>query len=485
MFTLPLNLLFIFAVTTPLIGYLITKYEQKYLCGVYPLIGIILAGYTMYTLWPSVSVDAYVFPPDITPFFAYFRIDTLSFFMAFIQIGLGFFITLYSMHYMEKDWPIPLYYSLLLSLIAGMVGVVFAGDMFTLFVFWELMCLSSYMLVAFRRERQEAIEAGLKYLLMSSVGSATFLYGISLIYGFTGSLHFTTIAATMGQAATNPWFNYTFLLIFIGLGIKAAIVPLHTWLPDAYSAAPIPVSAILSGIAGKTALYVMFRVFFTGFPAVRGEWTPFLAVFSIITMTMGNILAFLQTNLKRLLAYSSIAHVGYMLVGLAAGNESGLTGTFLHILNHGLMKSTAFLCLGAIIWRLGERDIEHLEGVGKKMPFTVTAFSISLLALLGMPGLNGFVGELILFFSTIQQNLFWLGIAMILNTAISAGYYLRIMYKMMQTTTSELVEEAEEVPVSMLVPIYVMTVFIVLFGIWPDLVLDLARQAAAGLLFMI
>ncbi|MBS3794047.1 MAG: NADH-quinone oxidoreductase subunit M [Candidatus Thorarchaeota archaeon] len=484
MLTLPLNILFIFAVTTPAVGYLGNKYGYRNLCGVYALIGVFLAGYAVYDLYLVASGGVYVFPSDFTRLFAHFRIDTLGFFMAFIQVGLGLLATLYSIRYMEEKWPTPLYYSSLLAMIGGMMGVVFAADLFTLFVFWELMCISSYMLVAFDRE-WEPIEAGLKYLLMSAAGSATFLYGISLIYGFAGSLDFVTLASTLGQAPINRWFNFTYLLIFVGLGIKAAVVPLHTWLPDAHSAAPTPISAMLSGIVIETGLYAMFRVSYTALASIHVEWMLILAVFSIITMTLGNLSALLQKDLKRLLAYSSIAHIGYMLVGLSIGTELALTGSFLHIFNHALMKGTAFLCTGAILYRLGTRDLDKIGGVGRKMPITAIAFGVSLLALSGLPGLNGFVSELTLVLSTLEEGFLWLGIAVILNTAISAGYYLRIFRTMMQSPPTELAEEAEEAPVSMLVPICLLATFIVVFGIWPDIVLDLARQAAQGLLGLI
>jgi proton-translocating NADH-quinone oxidoreductase chain N len=276
----------------------------------------------------------------------------------------------------------------------------------------------------------------------------------------------------------------SFLLILIGFGVKASIVPLHTWLPDAHSAAPTPISAMLSGVVIETGLYALARTFFSAFASFQVQWSLVLAVLSITTMTLGNITALLQKDIKRLLAYSSIAQVGYMLVGLAVGTQLGLTGTTLHILNHALMKGTAFLCAGAIIYRTGTRQLDDMAGAGRKMPLTAILFGISLFALTGMPPLNGFVSELTLFTSAVQANMAWLGIAIILNSILSAAYYLQVIRVLAKPASSEKLEKIKETPIIMLLPICIMAILIILLGIYPDPVLDLARRAAQSLLSM-
>jgi len=372
----------------------------------------------------------------------------------------------------------------LTAMISGMVGVAFAGDLFTLYVFWELMVVSSYVLVAFRKAEWEPIEAGLKYLIMSAAGSATLLLGMSLLYGMTGTLNFQSLAAVLTGARQNAWLSLSFLLILIGFGVKAAIVPLHTWLPDTYSAAPTPISALLSGAVTEIGVYALARTLFSAFLAFQVQWSLVLAVLSIVTMTLGNITALLQKDVKRLLAYSSIAQVGYMLVGLAVGTQLGLTGTFLQILNHALMKGTAFLCVGAIIYRTGTRQLDEIAGVGRKMPLTMILFAVSLFALTGMPPLNGFVSELTLFTSAVQANMAWLGIAIILNSVLSAAYYLQVIRFLVRPGMSEKLEKVKEAPLIMLVPIAIMAILIVLLGVYPDPVLSLARKAAQSLLSM-
>ena len=483
MFPLPLVTLFLFVLTTPFVGWLLARKRRQNLCGAYVALGLLISGTALYSLFSQVSSGSIV-SDQLTSFSAGFRIDMLSVFMAAISIGLGLFVAVYSIKDMENDTGTLLFYTLLTAMISGMVGVAFAGDLFTLYVFWELMCVSSYVLVAFRKTEWEPIEAGVKYLIMSAAGSATLLLGMSLLYGITGTLNFQGLASALTAAKQNVWLSMSFLLILTGFGVKAAIVPLHTWLPDTYSAAPTSVSALLSGAVTETGVYALARTLFSAFLAFQVQWSLVLAVLSIVTMTLGNITALLQKDVKRLLAYSSIAQVGYMLVGLAVGTQLGLTGTFLQILNHALMKGTAFLCIGAIIYRTGTRQLDEIAGVGRKMPLTLIIFAISLFALTGMPPLNGFVSELTLFTSAVQANMAWLGIAIILNSILSAAYYLQVIRFLVRPGMSEKLEKVKEAPLIMLVPIAIMAILIILLGVYPDPVLNLARKAAQSLLSM-
>ncbi|TFG10682.1 NADH-quinone oxidoreductase subunit M [Candidatus Thorarchaeota archaeon] len=483
MLTLPLDLLFLFAITTPLIGWLAQKVDLPRLSGVYATLGILLSAFTAFQL--LLQTLGGVVPPTPTSglFNAYFDLDIFGSFAMVIQIGLGIAASIFSIQYMRSESGSSLYYALLIGMIGGMVGVVTAADLFTLFVFWEMMCLTSYLLVAFKNEEPEPVEAGIKYLLMSSAGSATLLFGISLLYGMTGTLNFGGLATALGHATPGPWLYIALLFIFTGFGVKAAIVPLHTWLPDAHSAAPSPISAMLSGIVIETGLLAMVRVLFTALISLQTYWSMVFAVLAVITMTLGNMTALVQDDLKRMLAYSSIGHIGYMLAGLAAGTVVGLTGTILHILNHALMKGTAFLCAGAIIYRLGSRNLADMSGLARRMPKIAVAFSIAIFALIGLPGLNGFVSKLTLFVSVADVNLAWVGIAIILNSAISAGYYLRIVRVMIETE-SEPSENLREAPVSMWFPIWILAILIITFGIWPDLVFNIAERAALAILSM-
>jgi proton-translocating NADH-quinone oxidoreductase chain N len=481
MFTLPLDILLVFTAVSPVIGWVAPKLYRARFAGAFAAIALAVTGIALYSLYLTVSSSGPMYLPSNSLIGAHLKVDMLSIFMTSIFLGLGLAATVYSIIYVEKNARTPIYYTLILTMISGMIGIVFSGDLFTLFVFWELMSISTYALVSFYRERWASIEASLKFLIMSAAGSATALFGISLLYGMTGTLSFEGLTAAFSNATPSSWLYIAALFIFVGFGVKAAVVPLHTWLPDAYSSAPAPITAMLSGIVIGPGIYVIARTFFSAFLSIQAEWLPIIAVLSFITMIIGNVTALLQTDLKRMLAYSSIAQVGYMLVGLAVGTQTGLTGTFLQFFNHALIKGVAFLCAGAIIFRLGARELHDMIGVGRKMPITAVVFSISLFALIGMPPFNGFISELTLFTSTFQVNLAWLGIALIVNSAISAAYYLRIVKTIMQIPVSEKMEKVKEVPLLMLIPLCVLAVSIIVFGIWPDPLVNFAKQAAKSL----
>lgn len=486
MFTLPLDILLIFTAISPVIGWATPKHYRSKIGGVFSTIALSATGIALYSLYQDVSVNGAIYVTSNSLIMGYLKVDMLSIFMVTTFLVLGIATTIYSMEYVENSTRSPIYYTLVLTMISGMVGIVFSGDLFTLFVFWELMSVSTYALVAFFREKWESVEASLKYLVIGAAGSATALFGISLLYGMAGTLSFEGLA-TAFTGAPNAWLYIAAIFIFVGFGVKAAIVPLHTWLPDAHSSAPSTISALLSGIVIGTGIFVIARTFFSAFALIQQQWLPIFAVLSLLTMFVGNITALLQTDLKRMLAYSSVAQIGYMLVGLAVGvsgstsAQTGLTGTFLQFFNHALMKGAAFLCAGVIIHQLGVRELKDMVGVGRKMPIIAVVLSISLFALIGLPPLNGFISELTLVTSTFQTNLIWLGIALILNSAISAGYYLRVILTMIQIPVSEKVMNVKKAPLLMIIPIVALAVLIVFFGIYPDPLINFAQQAVNGL----
>jgi proton-translocating NADH-quinone oxidoreductase chain N len=485
MLTWTLGILFFFMITTPIIDKIASKIDVRSFSGEYAVIGFAASGYSIIHLFFQISENP-VTSPSIGGLSclrtACLRIDLLSIFMASIFIGLGFLIAIYSIRYMRNESGTTLYYTLLLGMISGMTGVVFAGDFFTLYIFWELMCISSYVLVAFRKQDWEPIEAGLKYLIMSSVGSATILFGLSFLYGITGTLNFEGISWILYDTKLNPQLYLPFLFLLTGFGVKAAIVPLHTWLPDAYSAAPTPISAILGGALTETGVYALCRTFFVAFLSIQIQWSIIIVSLSIITMTFGNVVALLQKDVKRLLAYSSIGHIGYMLAGLSVGTQIGLTGTILHIFNHAMMKGSAFLCVGAIIISARTRMLDDMAGIGRKKPVTTICLAISLFALIGMPPLNGFVSKLILFTSTVEANMGYLGIAIILNSVLSAAFYLKLLRILIMPLASKKFDQVREAPILMLAPISVMVILIILFGIWPEPILEFSQKAADALI---
>ena len=418
-----------------------------------------------------------------SPLTASLKLDDLGLCFSIMFCGLGLAVCVYSLSYFKSESEVRIidrYYLLLLALVAGMVGVILANDFFTLYVFWELMALSSYSLVAFRKWSWEAVEAGFKYLVMSVTGSIAILFGMSLLYGLTGILNLTELASILKSAEGGMLLHVALLMLIAGFGVKAAIVPLHTWLPDAYTAAPSPVSAIIAGASTGLGALVICKLLFSLFPHLSTSWTMFFAAFSVLNMLIGNITGLLQDDVKRMLAYSSIAHIGYIFIGVAAGTRLGLTGALLHIFNHGILKALAFLCIGAIIYRLNARSLSDITGVGRKMPITTSAFTLAILGLIGMPPLNGFVSKLILFTSSLDAGMLWLGILLVIFSAVSTGYYLRIL-KALIAPPDERVANVKEAPLLMLVPMLVLAFLVVLFGIWPDPILSFIESSSSML----
>ena len=486
MFSPPLDILLIFALTTPIIGWISTKIKLKSLCGVYAVIGLAASGYEIYKLFSRVFTKPELIPIKAGPFESCLRIDGLSIFMASIFILLGFFATLYSIRYMERDSGVTLYYTLLLIMICGLLGVVFSGDFFTLFVFWELMCITSYMLVAFRKQHWEPIEAGLKYLVISSAGSATILLGLSILYGLAGTLNFIELA-TIAPQMSNIWCGISLIFIIAGFGVKAAIFPFHTWLPDAHPAAPTPISALLSGIVIKAGVYAILRSLFMIFLPVNFSWQTAIAIISILTMSFGNLAALLQDDIKRLLAYSSIAQMGYIFFAIStAANPSalttGLTAALLHVLNHALMKGLLFLCAGAFIYRAGTRSLKELAGIGHKMPVTAIAFTVGALAISGLPPLNGFVSELMIVYAGIQANMPIYTAIFLINILLGFAYYLRLIKIIVWSTPSKILDKVRDAPLLMLVPILALTITCIMIGVYPSPFIEVARKAANALI---
>jgi len=485
MFTPVLDSLIILTVLAPLVGVAAQRIKAVKFLGAYTSVGFLFAILNLYWLYGEVHASkVLVFRLTALPG-SCLVVDMLSIFMGLVFLLLGLMASIFSIRYMEHDTGLPEYFTLVLAMITGMVGTVFAGDFFTLFLFWELMCISSYVLVAFRKQTWEPVEAGFKYLIMSVSGSVLILMAIALLYGMTGTVNLAVLSGRLGGVELTPaaerWVYFALVLVITGFGIKASIVPLHTWLPDAHPAAPTPISALLSGVVIKTGVYALCRISFLIFPLIHFHWGILIGVISVLTMTVGNIMALLQNDIKRILAYSSISQIGYILIGVAVGTQLGLTGAILHVFNHALMKGAAFLCAGAFIHAVGTRMLDELSGIGRRMPLSTIALCITFFGLIGIPPLSGFISKLILF-EAASAGMVWLTIAGIINTAISTGYYLRFINIIIRHESSERVTVAKEAPVTMLAPIFIMALLIILFGIWVQPILGFAQEAAASLL---
>ena len=505
----PVVVLVAFAAITPIIGYAEGKAKFKYASGIFATIGFLVAlalAVRMYLNMPP-PPEGYLtssFPGFGPPLGVEVKVDHLSLFMAMLFCGVGLLTSIYSIKYMEHDTGLDRYYTMLLLLVAGMVGVVFAGDFFTLFVFWEVMSISSYSLVSFRKYRWEPIEAGFKYLVMSTLGSLIALLGMALLYGYAGTLNFTALSAVFSAPGVNLAYSYVVIaLIIVGFGVTASIVPFHTWLPDAHPAAPSSISAMLSGLVIKAAVYAIARGTFTIFAPSVFNYGIVLVVFAIITATVANVKALLQRDIKRLLAFSSTVNIGFIIFGLgvaaygiqlwsSVGSQLALTagiigfvGALMHILSHAIGKGLLFLAAGSFITRTKTRNLYELEGVGRAMPWTGVSFSIGLLSLAGAPPFAGFVSKFLLLMAGYSVGDLFMSIAtslMLLNSVFAAAYYLRLLQICVFRSKCERVKAIKEASAVIVVPLVLLMIALIVIGCYPWPIMDVIQKAASALI---
>jgi proton-translocating NADH-quinone oxidoreductase chain N len=421
------------------------------------------------------------------------RFDGITMLVILVVLVLSAMVTLFSGAYMNGEEGEEKFYALLSIMTGSIIGLSSAGDLFNLWVWFEAMAISSYWLVAFYRNNPGSLEAGVKYIVQSAVGSILVLLGIGLVYMQTGKLDLLAIHNT--AIGYSPLLLGGGALLMIGFGVKSALVPLHTWLPDAHSQAPSGISAMLSGMVIEAGMIAMLRSL-GPLANATAAWGTLLLAFGALNMIVGNLMALRQTQVKRMLAYSSISNVGYILLGigvtLVSGNTNGAAGGFFHLANHALMKGLAFLAAGALLYALHIAHHDHgplllsdLDGASRRYPVTVFALSVALLALGGLPPLAGFMSKWQIFvagFQTKNPVVILLVIFMALNSVLSLGYYAPLVNRMYRNQPSSLVIEGKPISTVMAIPLVLMTAAIIVIGFWPSLLTWLTSPAAQSLL---
>jgi len=421
------------------------------------------------------------------------RLDGLGLLLGGLALGLGTLVMLYSGPYLAGEENQEKYYALLSASVGVMTGLGCAGDLFNLWVWFEAMAISSYLLVAFYRNQPASLEAGVKYLVQSAAGSALVLLGVALVLGQVRTLDLEAIRATAG--AGTPTLLAAGALFLVGFGVKVALVPLHTWLPDAHSQAPSGISAMLSGVVIEAGLVALLRAL-GALMAVSLSWGVLLMAFGGLNMLFGNLMALRQQQVKRMLAYSSLAHVGYMLlglgVGLYAGEAAGAQGGMFHLLNHGLMKGLAFLSAGALLWALhvavgdhGPLMLADLAGAARRYPMVGLALAIAALALGGLPPLAGFMSEMQIFVAGFNTQNTWIALLVIFaafNSVLSLGYYAPLVSAVYKREPSAAVKQGQPMPLAMTAPLAVLALAVIAVGLWPNLLTWLSNPAGAALL---
>ncbi len=385
-------------------------------------------------------------------FFNMVAVDPFAFFFKIVILLSAILIVVFSLSSAELNSPgrkLGEYYALLVALTLGMVLMAGASNLLMMYLALELSSISSYILAGYTREASDSSEASLKYVIYGAFSSGLMLYGISIIYGLTGSLDIYTInqnlpAVLAGGGTTSYVLLIAGVLTLAGFGYKISAVPFHFWAPDVYEGAPITITAFLAvaSKAGGFAMMIRFlKVTFIDNSAValpagtwatlQGfEWTQIIAALSVLTMTLGNVVAIWQNNMKRLLAYSSIAHAGYLLMGVVVLSNEGITAVLLYFVIYLFMNLGAFYVVMLIANKIGSEDIEDYKGLGSRAPFLTVALAIFLISLTGLPPTAGFIGKLYLFAALINHGWVWLAVVGALNSVIALYYYVRVLRNM-------------------------------------------------------
>jgi NADH-quinone oxidoreductase subunit N len=414
--------------------------------------------------------------------------DMFGAFFAISLLIVSIMVTASSWNYMKNKTNPAAYYSLILLSSIGMILIAYSTDFVMLLVAWELMSIPTYALAAFSKRDPISNEAAIKYFLFGALSSAILVVAIGLVYGITGTTNIGQAIISMIDVQQDlvPITLLAIALFIAGFGFKMGLVPFHMWLPDAYEGAPTPIGALLAAGTKKAGFAAAIRVIVLAVFVLHLDWSMTLAIIAVFTMTLGNLGALVQKSVPRILAYSSIAQAGYIMIGLALApySDQALGGSLFHIINHAVMKSAAFIAVAAVAITLASYSIEKYRGLAKRMPLTAIALSISLLALAGVPPLNGFWSKLVLFNSAIVTGpeVWWgpyLAIAGVLNSALSLGYYAWIMRKMYMEDSPE-TSRIKEPRAIAAVLIFAM-IFMVGFGIWHAPILEFATNSVPNL----
>ena len=436
-YVIPETVLSIFFVLT-LLTALIKKGRSRHLPAYIALAGFIVAGVFVFE---QAGVDQLVFS-------GMYAVDPFSWFFKVIFLVTGVLIVIFSMQsreLAEGSTKYSEYYSLIISLTIGAFFMAGASNLLMMYLSLELVSISSYILSGFTKENPRANEASLKYVIYGAFSSGLMLYGISVLYGLTGSLNFYALnqslaSGTSSQAAV----LVAIVLMLVGLGYKISAVPFHFWTPDVYEGAPVTVTAFLSVTSKAAGFALLIRFFKIGFidvaaqPAVAGmweifrglNWTDIIAVLSVLTMTVGNLVALWQSNMKRLLAYSSIAHAGYILMGFVTLTDQGISAMLMYFVAYLLMNLGAFYIVMLVANKYHTEEIDGYAGLGYRSPYAAFTLAVCLFSLTGIPPTFGFVGKLYLFAALIKTNYIWLAIVGVLNSVVSLYYYAKVVRSM-------------------------------------------------------
>lgn len=417
-----------------------------------------------------------------------YRVDVVSGFVLFLISAIGAVILPYAKESVASEiepdqqaW----FYTMYLLCLTGLLGIVITDDAFNVFVFLEVSSLATYVLIALGKDRR-ALLAAYQYLIMGTMGATLYVIGIGLLYSVTGTLNLVDMASRLPEVENTRAVYAALAFLSVGISLKLALFPLHVWLPNAYAYAPSVATAFLAATATKVAVYLMLRFMFSvfGVEFVFGGLpvTEIFIVLSVAAMFGASVVAVFQDDIKRMLAYSSVAQIGYITLGIAMANQAGLTGAMVHLFNHAIMKTALFLAVGTAVYRLGSAQIEDMAGLGRKLPVTMGGFVLAGLAIIGVPGTVGFISKWYLAVAALEQGLWWLVFLLVISSMISVIYIGRVVEVVWFREPGKAAESVKEPPLTMMVPMLVLFVATIYFGIDTTLTGGIASRAAEVLL---
>ena len=417
-----------------------------------------------------------------------YRIDRLNALVLVIVAGIGALVTPCMYHSVAREIAPErqhLFYTAFLLAFTGLLGIAITGDAFNLYVFLEIFSLASYTLVAMGSDRR-SLTAAFQYLALGTIGATFILIGIGLLYMVTGTLNMADLATRIPELQALRPVRAAFAFIVIGTSLKLALFPLHLWMPNAYAYAPSVISAFLAATATKVGVYVLARFVFTVFGARFAFETmalgEVLMVLSLLAIIVGSLVAIFQTNVKRMLAYSSVAQIGYMVLGISFNSVTGLTGGLVHLFNHAAMKGALFLALACVFYRLGAVDLASMRGLGRRMPLTMAAFVVAGMSLVGVPLTVGFISKWYLVVAAIEAGLWPVAAVVLIASLLALVYIGRVVEVAYFRAPDDDAPAVAEAPAAMLVPTLALAAACIYFGIDTGLTVGVAGDAAADLL---
>jgi len=416
-----------------------------------------------------------------------YRVDAANAFVALLVAGMAAVTLPWAKASVDDEVPRRqgTFYALFLLAFGGLMGITLTGDAFNVFVFLEISSLATYALIAHGSDRR-ALLAAFRYLIMGTVGATFLLIGIGFLYIMTGTLNMADLADRLPQVHDTNTVRVALAFIVVGMGLKIALLPLHLWLPNAYTYAPSFVTVFLAGTATKVALYVLLRFVFTVFtPDYSFIVLPLAAVLMVLAiaaMLAGSWIAMFQDNVKRMLAYSSVGQVGYMVLGVSLVTAVGTTAAFLHLFNHALMKAALFMAVGTMVYRVGSPRIEDIRGLGPLMPWTCTAFALAGLSIIGVPATAGFISKWYLILAAMETGRWWLVILIVVTSLMAVYYIWRVVEATWFQQRPEGAPEVAEAPLVLLAPTWALVALNFYFGLDTRLTVSAATAAAEALL---